>query len=79
MTNELSRISLPAHSVIFNQGDDGDSAYIIEKGRVLIYLVKDGEEIPLVVLGEGEIFGELSLIDLQRRSASARKIGRAHV
>jgi EAL domain-containing protein (putative c-di-GMP-specific phosphodiesterase class I) len=73
--------SSPAQSVdilkdqiIFSEGDAGDCAYIIEKGRVLVYITKDREEIPLSILGEGEIFGEMSLIDNHNRSASVRAL-----
>ena len=62
----------PADHVIFKEGDQGDCAYLIEKGSVLIYLVKDGNEIPLKVAGEGEVFGEMALIDDEPRSASCR-------
>lgn len=62
------------HEVIFQEGDDGDCAYLIETGRVLVYLVKDGQEIPLKVLGRGEIFGEMSMIDHSPRSASCKAL-----
>lgn len=60
--------------LIFREGDAGDCAYLIERGRVLIFLHKDGAEIPLKVLGEGEVFGEMSLIDASPRSASCRAL-----
>ncbi len=60
--------------IIFNEGDQGDCAYIIEKGRVLVYMTKDGEDIPISVLGEGEIFGEMSLIDNQVRSGTVKAL-----
>lgn len=65
---------LKANEILFSQGDTGDCAYIIEKGRVQIFFIKDKEEIPINILGEGEIFGEMSLIDNQNRSASAKAI-----
>jgi len=60
--------------VIFRQGDVGDCAYIIESGQILIYLTKDDNEIPLSLIGPGEIFGEMALLDNQNRSASARAL-----
>lgn len=60
--------------MLFSQGETGDKAFIIEKGRVLIYLTKDGEDFPLSILGEGEIFGEMAIIDNQVRSASAKTL-----
>lgn len=61
-------------TVIFSEGDEGDCAYIIDEGRVLVYLSKDQDEIPISILGPGEIFGEMSLIDNLSRSASVRCI-----
>lgn len=57
--------------IIFRQGDPGYCAYIIESGLVQISVKKDGEEFPIVVLGEGEIFGEMAIIDRLPRSATA--------
>lgn len=71
--------SYTQNKVIFSEGDVGDCAYLIEKGRVLIYVNKGDTEIALKVLGEGEVFGEMSLIDNSPRSASCRAIGDAHL
>lgn len=57
--------------VIFSEGDTGDCAYIIDKGRVEIFVGTDGEATPIAVLGVGEIFGEMAIIDGSDRSASA--------
>jgi len=58
-------------SVIVGQEDRGDSMYILVEGRVKVVLYGDsGREIILSVLRAGEIFGEMSLLDNQPRSAS---------
>lgn len=67
-------VRYPKDTVLFLQGEMGESAFIIEKGRVLIYLTKDTEDFPLSVLGEGEIFGEMAILDNQVRSASAKAL-----
>ncbi len=60
----------PKGSVILFEDDPGDSLYIVRDGRVKVVLVgEDGREVILGVLGVGEHFGELSLIDDQPRSA----------
>jgi CRP-like cAMP-binding protein len=60
----------PKGSVILFEDDPGDSLFIVRSGRVKVVLVsEDGREVILGVLGVGEHFGELSLIDDQPRSA----------
>ena len=67
-------INVKKGEIIFRQNDMGDRAYIIESGQILIYLTKEHEEIPLTLIGPGEIFGEMSLLDNQTRSASAKAL-----
>jgi CRP/FNR family transcriptional regulator, cyclic AMP receptor protein len=60
----------PKGSVILFEDDPGDSLFVVREGRVKVVLVgEDGREVILGVLGIGEHFGELSLIDDQPRSA----------
>ncbi|HEX6632065.1 MAG TPA: Crp/Fnr family transcriptional regulator [Gemmatimonadaceae bacterium] len=60
----------PKGSVIVFADDPGDSLYIVRAGRVKVVLLgEDGREVILGVLGVGEHFGELALIDDQPRSA----------
>ncbi len=58
---------------IFQYGDPGDKLFIILEGKVRISreISGMGEE-ALAVLGPGEIFGEMSLLDEAPRSADAR-------
>jgi CRP-like cAMP-binding protein len=63
----LEEVSLKTGDTIFSKEDDGNCMYIIQKGSVRIH---DGEY-TLAVLGENEVFGELSLLDAETRSASA--------
>lgn len=65
------RSAYPKGHVLFNEKDERDCAYIIEKGEVEISVVKDGKKVPLVRLGEGEVFGETALLGPGPRSASA--------
>jgi CRP/FNR family transcriptional regulator, cyclic AMP receptor protein len=55
------------NAVLFQKGDAGNCVYFIYKGKVSIH---DGEH-QLAELSENEIFGELSLLDSDSRSASA--------
>jgi CRP/FNR family transcriptional regulator, cyclic AMP receptor protein len=56
-----------ADTVIFKEADIGDCMYIIYKGQVKIHK----KNVTLAVLTEKEVFGELSLLDSETRSASA--------
>jgi len=60
----------PKNSVILFEDDPGDALYVVGKGQVKVVLIgEDGREVILSVLGEGEFFGEMALIDDQPRSA----------
>ncbi len=62
-------------TVIMREGDLGDSLFAIVHGRVKVFIGdEDGREIILKILGEGDFFGELALIDKQPRSASVAAI-----
>lgn len=68
------RLSLPAQTPIFGEGEIGDCAYLIQRGGVEIAVLRNGRKVVLATLGRGELFGELSLIDDAPRSASATTI-----
>ncbi|MBX3016437.1 MAG: EAL domain-containing protein [Bdellovibrionaceae bacterium] len=61
-----------AGDVIFRQGEDGNCAYIIEEGRVQISLEKNGDSFPVSIMGVGEIFGEMAILDGLPRAGTAR-------
>jgi len=59
-------------TVIFGKGDEGSSMMAVLVGRVRISAVSaDGKEVTLNVIGSGEIFGEIALLDGKPRSADA--------
>lgn len=57
--------------VIFSEGERQDIAFIVEEGEVEIWTSAGQQRRVLNILGPGELFGELALIDRQPRSASA--------
>ena len=63
--------SFPSGTVIFRQGDAADCAYLIEEGWIEIFTEHDGHRQALALLGVGEIFGEMGVIDGAPRTASA--------
>jgi len=62
---------VPKKSVVLQEGEDGNSLFIIISGSVKIsYYAPDGREVVLSLLEEGAYFGEMSLLDKQPRSAT---------
>ncbi|MBM3148770.1 MAG: cyclic nucleotide-binding domain-containing protein [Chloroflexi bacterium] len=62
----------PEGSPIFEEGAAGYEMFIVHSGKVkLLKKSKGGEDKTLTVLGPGEFFGEMSLIDGSPRSTSA--------
>ena len=56
---------------IFHQGDAGELLYLIQSGRVRIFVHgADGQETSVIIYGPGDMFGELAVIDEMPRSAS---------
>ena len=60
-----------ANEYIFFQGDPGIGLYLIIRGEILITEEIDGERFDLAMLTRGDFFGELALLDEEKRSASA--------
>ena len=57
--------------VIILAEEEGDALFIIADGQVKVSIVsEDGREVILSLLGEGAVFGELSLLDGKPRSAN---------
>jgi CRP/FNR family cyclic AMP-dependent transcriptional regulator len=68
----LESIDCKAETSLFRAGDEGDAMYLIERGKVRICVqATDGRDMTLTELGRGDFFGEMALLDGQRRSANA--------
>src|SRR5258708_27069241 len=63
-------VSLPANAHVFHEGDLAECMYVILAGSVRIYKRANNFESEVIVLHEGEVFGELALLDSHPRSAS---------
>ncbi len=59
---------------IIRENDTGETAYIIEKGRVEVSMQKDGQKIHLAFLESEETFGEMGMIDDRLRSATVTAV-----
>ena len=60
---------------IFNQGDPGDSLFLVSTGRVKLFTENEhGEQLTILLCGEGDCFGEMAVLDGGARSASAEAL-----
>jgi len=72
---ELARFARTEHfatgDVIVRMGEPGSTLYVVKTGRVNVMHDQDsGPGVTLAILGPGEFFGELSIFDGERRSAT---------
>jgi EAL domain-containing protein (putative c-di-GMP-specific phosphodiesterase class I)/CRP-like cAMP-binding protein len=74
MHNELDLIVYPQGETVFRRGDSGDCAYLVREGLVEVLTEQDGREVRLSVIGTGELFGEIALIDEGPRTATVRTL-----
>lgn len=63
-----------AGEIILHENDTGETAYVIERGRVEVSKELDGQKVHLAYMGAGEIFGEMSVIDDMPRSATVTAV-----
>ena len=71
LTTVVTRKSAPRSTTIMAGGDPTDSLYIVLSGRLKVMMSDaEGKEVILSILGPGEFFGEMGLIDDEPRSAT---------
>lgn len=71
LTSVVTRRSAARSTTIMAAGDTTDSLYIVLAGRLKVMMSDaDGKEVILSLLGPGEFFGEMGLIDDEPRSAT---------
>lgn len=80
-SNQFQRAVFRAGERIFSEFDAADECYVIDVGSVKITTTcaRDGRELSFAVLGTGEIFGEMALIDAKTRSANATAVSDTEV
>lgn len=72
LAQQVEHRTIPAGTTIFHEGDPGGIMYVIRSGKVELWLYdEDRQRVVLATFEEGDFFGELSLLDQERRSATA--------
>jgi hypothetical protein len=70
VTQKLQKMHYEAGDEIIRQGEQGETAYIIQSGRVEI--IKSGKKVG--ELGDGDFFGEIALVGDVKRTATVRSL-----
>ena len=71
----MTLVKLRKGQSLFKEGDDGDHLYVIASGKIKLGTKsQDGRENLLMILGSGDMFGELSLFDSGPRTATATAV-----
>jgi CRP-like cAMP-binding protein len=70
----MAEVRLSRGQVLFREGDPADVLYVISSGKIKFARRAGGRESLLAVLGPGEMFGELSLLDPGPRTTTATAV-----
>ncbi len=72
LSEMVKEIHLQAGEQLFDEGSEGDMAYIIQDGEIEIYKTSGGKNVQLAVRKSGDVIGEMSLLESAPRFASGR-------
>lgn len=64
---------------IIRQGEVGECMYVIQSGKVEVVQERNGKEVRLAEINEGDFFGEMSLFDKFQRSSTVRAVEETRV
>ena len=70
LESALELVTLRGGETLFQQGELGDSLYVVISGRLRVVVEVDGEERAVAELGHGETVGEMAVLGGERRSAT---------
>ena len=62
--------NVDAGKVIFQEGEEGDQMFVIQKGRVKVSRSIGGKEQILAILEKGDFFGEMAIVARIKRTAT---------
>jgi CRP/FNR family transcriptional regulator, cyclic AMP receptor protein len=68
-------VTYQASQVLFKKGDVGDAAYVIIKGDAEVVIASDTGEIPIAILRDGALVGEIAILCDTPRTATVRAKG----
>ena len=72
--------TVPAHTIIFREGDVGENFYMINSGRVRLFKKSaNGDEIGFAELGPGDFFGQLAILTDELRWVNVEALQETHL
>ncbi len=69
--DHVSRMTFQPGAQIFREGEAGTNAFLIESGKVSVTSLRQGHQEQMALLGPGELFGVVALIDGEMRLSTA--------
>src|SRR5215210_6292127 len=67
-------VSVPTGQLVLQEGDQGDSLYVVLAGELEVTKRQDSQDVLLAVYKPGQFFGEMALLEQAPRSASVRTL-----
>lgn len=72
LARQAKALRLGPREMLFTKGDPGDSMYLVVSGRVRVGVVSvEGREVTYALIGPGQMFGEIAILDGGPRTADA--------
>ena len=66
---ELDELSLEPNDILFREGEPGNAFYVIRSGQAEVYLDGRGQDDNAILLGPGQVIGEMALLAKERKIA----------
>ncbi len=66
----ISHVYIEKGNHLFYEGDKSGEMFVINKGQVKVYIIRENKEIILDIMNENQFLGEMSLLEGEPRSAS---------
>ncbi len=71
--------TVEAGKIIFKEGEEGEQMYIIQSGKVKVARNIGGKEQVLAVMGKGDFFGEMAIVNKVKRTATISALDRVEL
>lgn len=76
ISSVMEQVNLPPGHLVFAEGEAGSEMYVVLDGEVeVLKRSRRGRDQRVAILGPNDAFGEMSIIDVQPRSATVRTLG----